>query len=256
MAPAWMVLVLTWDAAQAETLRRISEIADGGVVLSEPVMGAASARLAGVQLPLAGNPGAKAWPLADAASKALESLVRGKTVRLDPTAEGPDRHGRLAAHVFLEDGTWIQGEMLRLGLARVRTRPDENRRARDMLAIEDGARKGRIGIWGHPFYAVRGPLGLERFVGTFQVVEGTVVDAALVKGRAYLNFGADWRDDFTVSIAPRNLKRFAEAGLDPLAAKGRLVRVRGWLESRNGPMIAATHPEQLELTGVGHEDER
>jgi hypothetical protein len=25
------------------------------------------------------------------------------------------------------------------------------------------------------------------------------------------------------------------------------VRVRGWIEWRNGPMIAATHPEQLEL---------
>jgi len=25
------------------------------------------------------------------------------------------------------------------------------------------------------------------------------------------------------------------------------VRVRGWIEWRNGPMVAATHPEQLEL---------
>ena len=28
---------------------------------------------------------------------------------------------------------------------------------------------------------------------------------------------------------------------------GKKIRVRGWLEKRGGPMIEATHPEQLEF---------
>jgi len=29
------------------------------------------------------------------------------------------------------------------------------------------------------------------------------------------------------------------------------VRVRGWVERRNGPMIDVTHPEQIELIAPG-----
>ena len=40
---------------------------------------------------------------------------------------------------------------------------------------------------------------------------------------------------------------FAAAGLAPDSLKGRRIRVRGWLRSRYGPLIEATHPEQIEL---------
>ena len=66
-------------------------------------------------------------------------------------------------------------------------------------------------------------------------------------GRLYLNFAPDWRSDFTISIARRDAAAFARAGLDPNALSGKRLRVRGWLAWRNGPMIEATHPEQIEL---------
>ena len=71
--------------------------------------------------------------------------------------------------------------------------------------------------------------------------------AAVVRGRGYLNFGDDWREDFTVSIGPRDRRRFETAGIDIEDYEGRLVRVRGWVDSFNGPMIEATHPEQIEV---------
>jgi micrococcal nuclease len=40
---------------------------------------------------------------------------------------------------------------------------------------------------------------------------------------------------------------FEEAGVDPLAFEGREIRVRGWIQKWNGPLIEATHPEQIEL---------
>ena len=63
----------------------------------------------------------------------------------------------------------------------------------------------------------------------------------------YLNFAGDWRSDFTISIARKDAAAFAAAGLDPPALAGKHVRVRGWLAWRNGPMIEATHPDQIEL---------
>ena len=64
-------------------------------------------------------------------------------------------------------------------------------------------------------------------------------------GRLYLNFAGDWHSDFTISIARKDAAAFAAAGLDPAALAGK--RVRGWLAWRNGPMIEATHPDQIEL---------
>jgi hypothetical protein len=76
---------------------------------------------------------------------------------------------------------------------------------------------------------------------------GRVRETAEVRGRIFLNFGEDWREDFTVMIAPKRTDSFEDAGMDLLGLKGRWIRVRGWIESYNGPMIEATHPEQIEV---------
>ena len=74
-----------------------------------------------------------------------------------------------------------------------------------------------------------------------------MTDAASVRGRIYLNFGLDWRTDVTVGIGKREGRAFERAGFDLLSLNGKRVRVRGWLRRRNGPMIEATHPEQIEI---------
>ena len=111
------------------------------------------------------------------------------------------------------------------------------------------ARAARRGIWAHPFYAVRTAAEAARHIGGFELVEGRVREVAIVRGRAYLNFGADWREDFTVTLAPAERRRFEAEGFAPELYRWRLVRVRGWLKSYNGPMIEATHPEQIEVIG-------
>ena len=230
----------------------VREVVDGDtVILERPVDGAVQVRLVGLQapkLPL-GRPGFPTWPLAEEAKLALEDLVSGRPVALRYGGRRLDRHGRHLAHLFLDEGTWVQGALLRLGMARVYSFADNRARVADMLAIEAAARAARLGIWGHPFYAVRNPAEAARHMDTFQLVEGRVLDAAKVKGRVYLNFGVDWRTDFTVSIGSKPLRLFRKAGIDPLLFEGRIIRARGWLKRRNGPMIEATHPEQIEVPG-------
>jgi hypothetical protein len=70
----------------------------------------------------------------------------------------------------------------------------------------------------------------------------------VIRRWAYINFGADWRKDFTVSIRRRDLRDFRKAWGERLKKlEGKAVRVRGWLRLRNGPMIEATHAEQIEV---------
>jgi hypothetical protein len=73
-----------------------------------------------------------------------------------------------------------------------------------------------------------------------------VLQAMNTRDRAYLNFGSDYKTDFTVSIAKHDAKNFGR-GFDPKLFAGHTIRVRGWIESINGPAINATHPEQIEV---------
>jgi hypothetical protein len=63
----------------------------------------------------------------------------------------------------------------------------------------------------------------------------------------YLDFGADWRRDFTVRAATRSLKGFLRDGLDVAALQGKRILVRGWLFWHAGPMIELVHPRQIEV---------
>lgn len=207
-------------------------------------------RLVGIQapkLPL-GRAGFRPWPLGQAAKTALIRLTRGH--RLMPHFGGAraDRHGRVLAHLTPDDGLWLQGEMLARGLARVYSFADNRTGVREMYAIERRARADRRGIWGLNYYRVIDESEANRHVGTFQLVEGRILKAAVVRRRGYLNFGENWRQDFTIAIPKRALSRFRAVHgrrLDQLS--GKTVRVRGWLRRYNGPMIEATHPEQIEV---------
>jgi endonuclease YncB( thermonuclease family) len=206
-------------------------------------------RLVGIQapkLPL-GRPNFKAWPFADEAKAALEAIALQRTVTLGFGGARSDRHGRVLAHLFVDDRIWVQGELLKRGLARVYTFADNRAAVPAMLALEREARHAGRAIWRHPFYRVRSAAEAERHLDSFELVEGLVLAAARVGARTYLNFGADFKTDFTVAIGAADRKRFVAAGLDPLALQNRRVRVRGWIKSMNGPMIEATHPEQIEL---------
>jgi len=224
----------------------VASVVDGDTIVLQD---GSQVRLVGIQapkLPL-GRPDFPAWPLAEDAKAALERLVDGKSVDLRYGGARRDRHGRHLAQLYTRDGIWIQGALLAGGFARVYSFPDNRAMVGEMLALEGQARAHRRGIWADPFYRVLGPGEAGRHLDTFQLVEGQVQNVAVVRGRAYLNFGADWRTDFTVAIEPADMRAFRDAGLDPRALEGRRVRVRGWLKSMNGPMIQATHPEQIEI---------
>lgn len=222
------------------------EIVDGDTLLLDD---GREVRLVGLQapkLPL-GRSDFEAWPLSDEAKDALEAIAAGQRLNLRYGGRRMDRHGRHLAHLYRDDGLWLQGALLEAGMARVYSFADNRALVAEMLVLERAARAARRGIWADPYYAIRTPFEAEDYIDSFQLIEGRVRDVAIVRGRAYLNFGEDWRSDFTVSLAPKVLRRFAREGVDPETYEGRAVRVRGWLKSFNGPMIEASHPEQIEV---------
>ncbi len=226
---------------------RVVEVIDGSTVLLDD---GETVRLAGIDVPrpARGETASEAGILATEARQALAALVHDRRVGLAVGDTPRDRHGRLRGHLARsDDGTWIQGALLAAGLVRVHSVVDDRAAIPEMLAIEHRARAARLGIWSQPRYRVRTADEADGGLHSFQLVEGRVRAAAVVRGRGYLNFGDDWREDFTVSIGPRDRRRFEAAGIVIEDYEGRMVRVRGWVDSFNGPMIEATHPEQIEV---------
>lgn len=233
-------------AEQADTQGVVREVVDGDTLVLE---NGDAVRLVGIQspkLPL-GRANFQAEPLAEEAKAALSKLVLGKEVVLHFSGRREDRHGRRLAHLFDGDGRWIQGAMLERGLARVYSFADNRTHIPKMLTLERNARKQKLGIWAHPFYRVLDPEATIARLNRFELVEGKVQKASVVKGRGYLNFGEDWRDDFTVFISRKVRRLFEREEIDITAYTGKRVRVRGWVTRFNGPMIEATHPEQIEV---------
>ena len=181
----------------------------------------------------------------------LQSQVAGNMVMLGGSGDR-DRYGRLLAQVFVLKGNsehWLQAEMVASGHARVVASADGPCTAA-LLRQERAARAGALGLWSDPYYVVRRaeePAAVAREQGRFAIVEGSVVSVRESGATIYVNFGRRWSEDFTVTIAKRNERTFATAGLEPKRLAGRHVRVRGWIEERGGPLIEAVRPEQIEV---------
>lgn len=232
--------------------RAVVEVLDGETLVLDDK---SEVRLIGALAPRAldGAADEGAWPLAQAAKAELGRLALGKSVELGIAGRRTDRYRRSLAQVFVQDAekrVWVQGELLRQGHARAYGLPGSAACLDDLVAAEKQAREAGLGLWRHASYQIRPAdrhWDLLRFRSTYQLVEGTVLEAADVRGRIYLNFGENWREDFTIAVQPSSRRAFAEAGMDLLALKGRRVRTRGWIERRGGPLIEIHHPGQLEI---------
>ena len=178
----------------------------------------------------------------------MRSLAEGRRVNLRLGEPRLDRYRRLRAQIVIDDGLWLQHEMLQRGLGRDFISPDRHECSRELYTAENEARQRGTGLWRSNTFSVRAPDSISwRDLGTFQIVEGEVVNATVRGSRAYLNFGQNWRRDFTVTIAPADMKAFRAEGVDPASYAGRKVRVRGWIDRLNGFEIEIEAPEQIEI---------
>jgi endonuclease YncB( thermonuclease family) len=229
----------------------ITSVVDGDTVLLDNGL---VVRLVGIQAPKLAldRPGFADWPLGAAAKAALAGFVLGHDVQLRYGGERRDRYGRTLAQLFLADSddTWVQRAMLASGYARVYSLADNRQCLTPLFAAESAARANRLGIWAEPYYSLKQanrPQTLAESEGRYELVEGRVLLAEAAGRNIYLNFGRNWNVDFTAVIDQKAQSLFADSGIDPLMLNGALVRLRGWIEDRDGPRMAVTHPEQIEV---------
>lgn len=204
-------------------------------------------RLAGVRAPY-GRAETFGAPFAADSRDGLAQLLSGHQVSIRPIAVPEDREGAVRAQVLRDDGLWLQGELVQRGLVRVALSADSADFGDELLALEREARAAKRGLWALNAYAVRAASDLDRVnrdVGTYQLIAGTVASTARRGDQIYLNFGADYREDMTAMIPREAWTAFNK--IKPLALTGRKIQVRGWVMRQNGPAVMLTTPALLEV---------
>jgi endonuclease YncB( thermonuclease family) len=228
-------------------------VVDGETLILD---GGSEVKLVGTLAPRSFDAAAAApddWAPAQRSREGLEHLVASRNVRIAFAGRRTDRYGRLLAHVFTgSEGShlWVQGELLKRGLTRAYALEGSTHCLAELLGHEAVAREKATGLWAETAYAIRGADevgGLLRLAGTFQIVEGRIHAVSELRGNLYINFGEDFRQDFTVTMRQQARRGLAEAGLVANELTGRRVRVRGWIERRGGPMIDVSHVSLIEV---------
>jgi endonuclease YncB( thermonuclease family) len=195
-------------------------------------------------------------PEGETEAKAARSLLASfgdAPVAIGATASAPDRWGRLPAVVTVTTDAGpvdLNRALVAAGLALVDAGEADRLCQSALLAAEQRARDWGLGLWRLERYKPASADDLERLkalVGQFALIEGRVRSVGERQQRTYLNFGADWSTDLTVTIPKRTWQTMRDRGVTAAELRGRRVRARGMVEEWRGPAITIMVPEMLEI---------
>ena len=198
-------------------------------------------RLLGINTPEIARDTEPGEPFGPEAGDALRKLIAGQTVRLTFDIEKKDRYGRTLAQVYLRNGTWINKEMLELGMAHVYTFPPNLKHATELHAAERIARVQSLGIWtSNRFKVLDAKQVLNTHIGQYRLVEGAVSNVRR-KGFGF-RLGK-----LRITVPRKYRQHFPPEGVTIKA--GQRVMVRGTLRTgSNGQLFLALHaPTDLEV---------
>jgi micrococcal nuclease len=139
-----LLFSLFQQASYADTWHRVKWVVDGDtVVLSND----RKVRYIGINAPEVAHADHNAEPYGEASKRFNASLVRHKKVRLEFDQERNDQYKRLLAYVFLEDGAFVNTEILLNGYAFLLYHRPNIKHHSAMLRSQRAAMSAKKGIW-------------------------------------------------------------------------------------------------------------
>lgn len=237
--PLVLLLLAGFSVCHAEEVRYvIRKVQDGHTLLTQAE---GSIHLAGIYTPSLHHDGkGRDEPLGREAQQALEKLIAGRPVTL--SGEARDRYARLSGQAYAED-TWLQGELVRQGLAMLYGEADlQGEIAGHLRELEREARTARRGIWAEPYFRVLTPEEAESHLDRYKLVRGKVVSVHAYHGGFYINFFADWHGRFALYVPQKSAVDMPS--LPQL--EGKTILARGWIHYRRAALMTITRPDMIE----------
>ena len=141
-----LVALLLFLLPVSTDLRSVLRVVDGDTIwVCQPDE---KIRLIGIDAPETRNTGKKqVGYYGKEASDYLKARLKGKKVRLEYDVQRYDVYRRTLAYVYLEDGTMINAELVRLGYATVMTVAPNVKYAGKFILLQQEARKNKRGLW-------------------------------------------------------------------------------------------------------------
>ena len=160
--------------------------------------------------------------------------------------------GHHLAHITIPENEenkilWVQGLLLSHGLARAFPSHHNPEMSAQLYLWEAHGRQFNAGLWAKDYHPILTIEETHNNLNQHHVVEGIVQSVASVRNNVYLNFGADWKKDFTIMIPSAIRKALSKDNIDLRNLQNQPIRVRGWLRSYNGPFLELHHKSHLEI---------
>ncbi len=128
----------------------VTKVVDGDTFWADnDTDGGVKIRLIGVDAPESKNVFKKKIGYYGIEAKAyLTKLLKGKQVKLEYDVDRTDQYGRTLAYVYLEDGTFVNADLMKNGYAMVMTIPPNVKFADEFVQLQQQARENNRGLWG------------------------------------------------------------------------------------------------------------
>ena len=150
LAPGYMLPAQSaGDGAESRVYYTVTRVVDGDTFwIDDGSPKGLKIRLIGVDAPEPRNTGKKLKGyFGTESSDYLTRLIGGKKVRLEYDAGRFDQYGRTLAYVYLEDGTFVNADLVKNGYATVMTTPPNVKYADTFVELAARARIHKKGLW-------------------------------------------------------------------------------------------------------------
>lgn len=113
----WLLIIslVLGSISDAQDFYLCTRVVDGDTIVVEINGKQEKVRLIGVDTPETVHPNKPVEYFGKEASKFTKSMVEGKKVSIDYDWQRRDKYGRLLAYVYLEDGTFLNAEIIKQG---------------------------------------------------------------------------------------------------------------------------------------------
>ncbi len=225
------LLLLAASGAEAGTLSiighnrwvQVADVYDGDTFRTSK---GEKVRLLGINTPEIAYNDKPGQPMGNVAKQRLTELLSGRLVQLQTDKEKRDTYGRTLAHIFLRNGTWINAQLVREGLAHVYIFAPNFRRVNALMRAEAEARINKRGIWQTEYFRMLdGKTVSKRHIGQFRLIEGVVSSAGNWRFRLeklHVSIPRKFRQWFKNEKVVRNGEKVIIHGKIRLSSKGQL----------------------------------
>lgn len=217
---------------------RVVRVIDGdALVLST----GQSVRLIGIEAPAGPYRDRKGDPGFEEAKRALEDMALGREVELRYGGLTRDRYDRALAHVVTTDTLgptlWLNAEMIKRGVARVRIYPDTAAANDLLLPMEAAAREAKIGLWKGRTWTLTDAAALPDSFQGFQIVEGFT---AGMQGSDFRGISCEVLLERSLLVLEIESAAAALCQMDPDTS----IRARGYVRNLR---MEISHPLNVEI---------